>query len=162
VLNVLDFDSEHFTAHPNCPNCGSGRLTPLMYVQSRGVPHGAEGHKVVYDYKRIALCDDCGCALLEVHSHDCWSLDEPWDMYWWYVFRPADVGLLRQWLGTCPAPLDAGCECGVHQRLRELLKPIFGGIRHAENPARLVAFRWLEIGTGGDAGEWRIAMPEDD
>jgi hypothetical protein len=118
------------TQVPECPACQSSALLPLLQLSRTGVPHGNRGHNVTFSYEVMDVCHLCGAAVLEVFSHDCWSHDEDWDMYWWFSLAPEEVRQLRSLLASCPHPLDASCGCQVHVPLRKSRERIHGGIRH--------------------------------
>ncbi|MFD0857048.1 hypothetical protein ACFQ07_32865 [Actinomadura adrarensis] len=103
-----------------------------MNLAERGVPHGSRGHNVVHDYTRVFRCGSCSGGVVEHHSHDCWETGDhsSWDMYWWWRIGPADMEAVMQVAAMCPASLDSGCGCAVHEAL--------GGQRTPPRPARSV------------------------
>lgn len=115
-----------------CPACEIVGLQPLCLIHQRGVPHGQEHHQTVYDHQILSHCSQCGHGQLESYSHDCWSYDEEWDMYWCYLLPPADVvalqGLLRD---GCPTPLNGECPCALHDSLRRSAERIHTGVMHS-------------------------------
>jgi hypothetical protein len=125
-----------------CVVCG-GVAAPMCLVQMRGVPHGQADHKVVYDYKVLFECGSCHGGTLEVHSHDCWSHEEPWEMYWWYAVSPSGVEGLNHLMRGCPSPLGQSCHCGVHQSMRHELSRIHSGIPHATSVTNAKQYCWL-------------------
>jgi hypothetical protein len=134
-------------ARISCLICGSQQLQPLLNLAVDGVPHGAPGHVFTFDYDILALCEACGHGQLEKYSHDCFHYegDEDWDMYWWYALRPADVTRLRALLTDCPDRFDAACECALHQSLRASSLRLWGGAKHALDPAVKTSFAWVRI-----------------
>jgi hypothetical protein len=120
----------------SCLVCGSSNLESLMWIATRGVPHGESGHKYVYDYTTMVMCTACGHAQMESYSHECWNppWEEDWDMYWWYVLDRDSSDSLRSLLTSCPAPLDASCDCPIHNALRDSSDKAYGGILHVETP----------------------------
>ncbi len=117
-------------ARPTCIVCGSRDLEELVWIHLRGIAHGDPGHDVVHDYSGIIVCDTCGHGQLEEFSHDCWSPDEDWDMYWWYALDPDDVKQLCGLLDSCPNPLDPKCACAVHESLKQSSERVYGGVKH--------------------------------
>jgi hypothetical protein len=132
-------------ARRTCVVCGSLNLAPLVWIDLRGVPHSDPGHNVVYDYTGVIVCGACGHAQLEKFSHDCWSMDEDWDMYWWYVLNPDDVKRFRQMLDSCPNSLDPKCTCPVHEGLRHSSERVYGGVRHAYFADEKTQYCWLSL-----------------
>jgi len=102
-----------------CDRCGAERQL-LVGIHERGVPHGAEGHNVVYDYVKVFGCPGCGYGIHWRFSHDCWNdpWEEAWDMDWTRELTPADLTVLRQGLAGCPDPLADECACAAHAMLR--------------------------------------------
>jgi hypothetical protein len=131
----------------HCLICGSQRLQPFLNLAVEGVLHGAPEHNFTYVYRIMTRCGECGHGQLEKYSHDCFHYegDEDWDMYWWYVLRPADVARLRSLLVGCPDQFNAACECAFHQSLRASSMRLWGGVRHAVNPAGKISFAWVVI-----------------
>lgn len=134
-------------ARARCLMCGSSPLRPLLNLSVEDVPHGAPRHVFTFGYNIVAECEACGHGQLEKYSHDCFHYegDEDWDMYWWYVLRPADVARLRSLLVGCPDQFNAACECAFHQSLRASSMRLWGGVRHAVNPAGKISFAWVVI-----------------
>jgi hypothetical protein len=120
-------------------------LQPWVEIDESGLPPWEEGHQIIYSYRVLLVCNTCGHAQLECHSHDCWSHDEDWDMYWWYVLAPAGVARLRQILATCLAPLDPACGCNVHVALRRCSERLYGGVRHVTSTRLAAGFAWLTL-----------------
>jgi hypothetical protein len=75
---------------------------PRLEFAERGVPHGEPGHNVVHDARCLSICKACGYGLLESYSHDCWSHDDPWDMWWWWLVDPASVAVITRWAASNP------------------------------------------------------------
>ena len=134
-------------ARLRCLICGNSRLQPLLNLSFEDIPHGAPGHIFTFGYNIVSVCEACGHGQLEKYSHDCFHYagDEDWDMYWWYVLRPDDVTRLRNLLVRCPAAFNAACECALHQSLRASSMRLWGGVRHAVNPAGKVEFAWVVL-----------------
>jgi hypothetical protein len=63
-------------------------------------------------------------------------------MYWWYALRPGDVARVRDRSARCPDRLNAECACALHRSLRESSQRLWGGVKHAVNPAEKTAFAW--------------------
>jgi hypothetical protein len=134
-------------ARVRCLICGDSPVRPLLNLSVEDVPHGAPGHIFTFGYNTVSVCEACGHGQLEKYSHDCFHYegDEDWEMYWWYTLRPNDVARLRDLLARCPDPLDAACECVLHQSLRASSMRLWGGVQHAVNPAGTVKFVWLRL-----------------
>ncbi|MFI0356940.1 hypothetical protein ACH34Q_41395 [Actinomadura sp. 9N407] len=83
------------------------------------MPHGNRGHDDAYDHTRLSRCATCGSGVVESHSHDCWDPSDhsSWDMYWWWRIDPADMDVVLELVGDCPAPLKPGCDCRLHRGL---------------------------------------------
>jgi hypothetical protein len=129
-------------ARATCVICGSRQLQPLLNLSVEDVPHGAPGHVFTFGYNIVAVCAACGHGQLEKYSHDCFHYpgDEDWDMYWWYALRPGDVARVRDRSARCPDRLNAECACALHRSLRESSQRLWGGVKHAVNPAGKTAF----------------------
>jgi hypothetical protein len=115
---------------PYC--CDRPELELLLRLSEHGVPHGAAGHEMMYGYRLLERCAACGAGLLTTHSHDCFAdpWDEPWNLWWWWWrVDPADMPAALQAARACPAPLDPGCGCPVHQGLGEDDPPGLGPAR---------------------------------
>lgn len=106
---------------PFCCHCQS-RLRPALLVEGRGVPHGRAGHQVVFDYTIVSDCSGCRRLHLENLSHDCWTYQEPWDLYSFYRLGRRSSALLRDLMTSCPRPLGRRCGCPLHRGLRRSLK----------------------------------------
>lgn len=134
-------------ARTRCLVCGEQALQPLLNLTESGVPHGAAGHVLTFDYSAVAVCSQCGCAQLEKYSHDCFHYpgDEDWDMYWWYVLTNTAVLHLRSFLGRCPNCLDAQCGCALHTALRASSARLWGGVQHRVAPEAQTEFAWLTL-----------------
>lgn len=134
-------------ARSHCLICGDQALQPLLNLSESGIPHGAAGHVLTYDYSAVAVCSQCGSGQLEKYSHDCFHYpgDEDWDMYWWFVLTPADILRLRTFLGRCPNRLDAQCDCALHTALRVSSARLWGGVRHRVVPQVQTEFAWLTL-----------------
>jgi len=117
-----------------CTVCDFPALAPLIWIEQSGFPHGDAGHNTTYSRHAMAVCQQCDHAQLSSYSHDCWSSDEDWDMYWWYVLDPPDVAQLRALLKACPKPRDPHCGCSIHVALRSTSERLYGGIQHAVSP----------------------------
>ena len=126
-----------------CVVCGYGKLDPFFLSDLRGVPHGKPEHHVVYDYDEILGCDKCGCGQVERYSHDCWSNDDPWDMYWWYAFPKEGVDELKVLVKDCPSPANPKCECSLHVNMRKELEWKYSDIPHASAAEEVEKFCWL-------------------
>jgi hypothetical protein len=50
---------------------------------------------------------------------------------------------LRDLLADCPDPLNTACDCTLHRSLRDSGERLWGGIKHAVDPAGKIAFAWL-------------------
>jgi hypothetical protein len=137
-------------ARTNCLICGSKLLQPLCAVSEQGVPHGIAGHNFVCSYSTISGCQDCGHGQLEKFSHDCWSYDEDWDMYWWYGLSPTEVIHLQNRLKKCPAWQQSTCDCAVHQDLRASSERLWGGVKHAVFAWEKTSFAWIRLEETGD------------
>jgi hypothetical protein len=136
-------------------------VQPLLNLSIEGVPHGAPGHTFTFGYNIVSACETCGHGQLEKYSHDCFHYegDEDWDMYWWYALRPDDITRLRDRLAHCPDPLNAACECALHQSLRSSSMRLWGGVRHAVNPAGKVAFTWAILEEQSDRVILQVDSP---
>ncbi|GAA4063332.1 hypothetical protein [Actinomadura miaoliensis] len=101
---------------PTRCDCDRPRLTVVLSLAERGVPHGSAGHDIIYDYTRVSECSECGGGVVEHFSHDCWDIGDhaDYDKYWWWR---VDMDAIRELVRACPAPLDPGCGCPVHQGL---------------------------------------------
>lgn len=139
-----------------CIVCGARNLQLLCVLQTQGVPHGEPGHNVSYDRALVSICATCGCGQLEKYSHDCWSIDEDWDMYWWYALPSADTSRLRQWLRACPTPQNGQCDCEIHQQLRTDTRRLAGAVPHASAPEAQARFAWLALDQQGAQLQLRI------
>lgn len=128
-----------------CLVCGHEKLIPLFLIEQEGVPHEKQGHKIAYSYEDILVCGKCNCGQLESHSHDCWSQEESWDMYWWYAFNPAGVEALKYLMNDCPSPTNPNCECGIHQFMRHELKNIHSEIPHEVSTESAKNFYWFLV-----------------
>jgi hypothetical protein len=131
-----------------CLVCQAGSPESFAALREQGVPHGEKGHNVMHGYACVSLCRACGHGQVETHSHDCWSHDEPWDMYWWFVLEPAEVARLREVLGPCPARMNPGCACPAHEGLRHSSDRLYGGVRSAESPGEASGFARVRVETG--------------
>jgi hypothetical protein len=146
---VLDPEKENRAmpdlARATCVICGSRQLQPLLNLAVDGVSHGAPGHVFTFDYDILALCEACGHGQLEKYSHDCFHYegDEDWDMYWWYALSPTTLNRLRDLLVACPDRLNAKCDCALHRSLRESGERLWGGVKHAVDPAGKITFAWV-------------------
>ncbi|TDD64066.1 hypothetical protein [Actinomadura rubrisoli] len=91
--------------------CCDDPRTGTLVVLSRG----ASGHYWV------GSCTSCAGALIEHYSYDDWDTGAPetYDMYWWWRMDAPDAAALREAVKGCPAPLDPGCGCRVHEGLRK-------------------------------------------
>jgi hypothetical protein len=118
-------------SRPDCLICSSNNIKVVLALKMRGIPHDKKDHKFVYDYNSIFICNDCDRAQLESYSHDCYSYDEDWDMWWWYVLDKLSSNYLRSLLVNCPNPLDYSCNCSLHLSLRESAERLWGGIKHS-------------------------------
>lgn len=135
---------------PRCLVCQAASPEPFMTLEERGVPHDAQGHGIAHDYKCVSLCRDCGHGQLETHSHDCWSEDEPWDMYWWHVLAPGEAARLRGVLGECPALLNPGCGCPAHVSLRKGSDRLYAGIPSVASPRLAARFAHVRLEAGNE------------
>ena len=131
-------------ARAHCLICGSSQLRPLLNLSVEDVPHGAPGHVFTFGYNSVSVCEACGHGQLEKYSHECFHYegDEDWDMYWWYALKPDGVARLRGLLVSCPDPLNAACECALHHSLRASSMRLWGGAKHATDPAGRVKYAW--------------------
>ena len=109
-----------------CLTC-QARLSPLLYLSGRGIPHGREGHNVVFDYDMVTLCSGCALTSVERGSHDCWTHEEPWDMYWWFDFDAESSKLLSELTGGWSRPLSTACRCPLHLGLGRALEKLYRG-----------------------------------
>lgn len=141
-----------------CVVCGKQSLKLLIRVEESGTPHGQPGHNIVYGYKDIAVCDHCGCGQLESYSHDCWTIEDPWDMYWWYAIDVAGVETIRNRIGKCAAPDVPKCECDFHQILQSQLRYIFSGFPHARSARHAKHYCWLLVDPTADDTSLAIAI----
>lgn len=128
-----------------CPICGAQEWEPVLGLTRRGVPHGDSGHNVTFTTRGIDLCQACGHAVLESYSHDCWSNDEDWDMYWWYVLTPAELTRLRTLLASCRTPLSPTCECAGHASLSKSSEHLYAGVRSQPFVPRKIPFAWVQV-----------------
>ena len=133
-------------AYGHCVVCSAERTEPLAGFGARGVPHDQPGHSFVHDYMQLSRCPQCHSGQLEVHSHDCWSHEEPWDMYWWYAIEPSDLEtILGMTASTCNTPMFAECDCAWHQAFAQCFKGPFGGVCYASESVLAKRFTWLKI-----------------
>jgi hypothetical protein len=141
-----------------CLICGSRRRRPVVWMAEAGIPHGDEGHELVYSAAVISCCESCGHGQLERYSHDCFSFyqDEDWDMYWWYALDPTTVTDLRQQLAGCPDPANGRCDCPVHTAWRTDCRALYGGVRYAIAPNQAADFAWLTVEAAADGPHLRI------
>lgn len=128
-----------------CVVCASKQLQPLVWIHVRGIPPSEPEHNIIYDYSGILVCQACGYGQLEKFSHDCWSHDEDWDMYWWFALNPDDTKSLAQLLVACPNPLDARCTCPIHASLRHSDEYLYAGVSHVCFPERQTRFGRLVL-----------------
>jgi hypothetical protein len=128
-----------------CPICGAREWQPVLWLARSGEPHGEKGHNVTFSTLGLDLCKACGHAVLESHSHDCWSHDEEWNMYWWYVLTPTELARLQSLLASCPAPLSTTCECPVHASLRQSGEKLYAGVRSQPFASRKVPYAWVQV-----------------
>jgi hypothetical protein len=103
-----------------CFYCKATALVPRFLFSLEGLPHGAPGHNVTYAADCLSVCSSCGHGLLEHYSHDCWSYDDPWDMWWWLVVDPASIAVISRWSAACPTPMQPGCRCPAHTQANPL------------------------------------------
>ena len=132
-------------ARSRCLICGSSRLQPFLNLSETGTSHGAAEHNFTHAYQIIVICEACGHGQLEKCSHDCFDYygDEDWDMYWWYALSPIMLTRLRDLLVACPDRLNTACNCALHRSLRDSGERLWGGVKHAIDPAGKVKFAWL-------------------
>ncbi|WP_139190647.1 hypothetical protein [Actinokineospora iranica] len=102
-----------------CGECGDP-VEAVVMIDKRGVPHGDDGHNVVYDHTTAFACPKAHGSVAHF-SHDCFAppWEEEWDMWWSWELTEAAVDALRTGLVHCPAPLDPDCECAAHISLRK-------------------------------------------
>jgi hypothetical protein len=129
-----------------CVVCGKAAQAPIFLVESRGIPHGQPGHDVVYDYKLLFECARCLSGQLEVYSHDCWSHEDPWEMYWWYAFPPVAIDSVKHLGQVCSSPVTSSCECSFHQFVRHELRRVHSGIPYARSAEDAKQYCWLRMG----------------
>lgn len=145
------------SASSHCIVCGSDDIVPIATFDGRGVHHGQAGHNFVHDYKELSLCQSCQTAQLEVHSHDCWSHDEPWDMFWWCALSPSDVKAFQDIHPlSCNTPLVSDCDCAWHQALSTCFKVESTGVPYATAGDHAKHFCWLNIRSSG--GGWKAEI----
>ncbi len=134
-------------ARAGCLICGSRQLQPFLNLSETGTSHGAAEHNFTHAYQIIAICEACGHGQLEKYSHDCFHYygDEDWEMYWWYALSPTTMNRLRDLLADCPDPLNTACDCTLHRSLRDSSERLWGGVRHAIDPAGKIAFAWAVL-----------------
>lgn len=106
----------HRSKQPCCA-CGSPDVRPLILLEKKGNPP-APGHGLVYLHLLVVVCLVCGSGQVEWYDHDCYPMDEPWDLYTWYALDAADTSKLGRLVGTCLTPLRAECTCPIHAALR--------------------------------------------
>jgi hypothetical protein len=99
-----------------CIECGA-RLEVVLAIERSGKPHGAAKHDAAYAKRTLSRCA-AGHGQLEAYSHDCWSHDEDWDLYWWFLLSPAETAELLDLMRACPRPLAGTCRCPLHRSLR--------------------------------------------
>lgn len=128
-----------------CLSCRCPRLAPLLALGEKGIAPEKPGHNVVYSYVALSMCGDCGHGQLERYSHDCWSHDDDWDMYWWFVLGPDELTKLRELMRACPRPLDVGCACPLHADLRASAAQCWGGVPHVTLHSHAAAFSRVAI-----------------
>ena len=130
-----------------CFECKRQGLTTTFVFSSRGTKHGEASHSFVYDYKLLATCPSCSAAHVEIFSHDCFSYDEPWDMYWWAALAPDQAALLAGLLAPCPRKLDPACSCPLHAHKDLVPDGLAAGM--TSTPGAAVAIR-AELRREGD------------
>lgn len=128
-----------------CLNCGHNRLKPLMLLSGRGIPYGEEGHSYVYDYEDISICNKCGHSQMEHYSYDSWSIEEPKNMYWWYVFDSSSTKIIKALLKDCPEPRNRDCHCIAHMSLREAMKARFVQLGYSPFPDLLGEYAKVKL-----------------
>ncbi len=117
----------------------------MLWVKRSGAPHGDKDHQVSFTTLGMDLCQTCGHGVLESYSHDCWSNDEDWDMYWWYVLTPSELARLQSSLAACPTPLSPACPCPLHASLRESGEQLYGGVRSRPFVSPKVPYAWVRM-----------------
>jgi hypothetical protein len=137
----------------HCQVCGAAQVQPFVAFGGRGVPHGSPGHEYAYGYQEILLCPSCGNGQLEVHSHDCWTHEEPWDMFWWYAIAEDDLQvLLAPKEQYCNIPLAAQCECAWHQAIRQQFLGLKPHDLCETDASRADRYYWLQAGFAASGG----------
>jgi hypothetical protein len=128
----------------------------LVSITKRGVPHGDDGHDIVYGYAHVCWCPQCGSGELMSYSHDCWdkSHEEPWDMWWTWKMPAADIERLRTGLVRCPRPEDHDCGCNAHVALRRTLANGFTFRGDSVVGVRLSKGRYPQLGRVAQPSTW--------
>ncbi len=121
--------------YSHCILCAGSSLKTVLCIQEEGLAHKERDHKFGYSYKKMAACLSCGSAQIEIYSHDCYAVEEPWDMYWWYGFEESSAKRLVEIIKECPSPFDPHCECTIHQSIQQQLKYIYGSAPYAKDAA---------------------------
>ena len=127
----------------HCLGCGQSSLELALTLSSSGTPHGAPNHQFAQAHHCLVHCRNCHQLQLEVYSHDCYSYDEPPDLYWYYQLRNSDWSVLQIKLSKCSSPTDLVCRCPLHSRVRADVEKIYGGVRGITSPDLPVEAPWL-------------------
>jgi hypothetical protein len=105
--------------HPNsCVICGSDKTLLVAVIDEQGVPPGQKGHEIYYFNALLSKCQNCGKGQVKTREHDCFNLDEVWEVYHSYVLDPPSMDRLKELLEDCPNPLSPSCTCPIHNALR--------------------------------------------
>ena len=121
-INDFQFDIEYLS-WKKCISCKSDNIKPVMIVYRKGIPHGNSAHKFSYRHIVVIACLDCECGQIEIHDHDCWSMDEVWDLDEWYLLDSENFNKLKSFI-DCPNPLSAICSCEIHNHLNKIISKL--------------------------------------
>jgi hypothetical protein len=136
-MSTSNFHRQH------CVGCGAASLELALSVSSSGTPHGTAKHHFAQAHHCLVFCRSCQQLQLEVYSHDCYSYDEPPNLYWFYRLRSADWSLLKSKLSPCCSPATEICPCSRHLRIRTDVEKMYGGVRGITSPDLPVEAPWL-------------------
>lgn len=128
-----------------CMVCGVAKVDRFAAFGGQGLPHGSPGHENVYAYQEISRGPSCANGQLEVLSHDCWTHEEPWDMFWWYAIHKDDLQmLLSPKEQYCNLPLSAQCECAWHRAIRQQFLGLKPSVSNATDASGADSYYWLQ------------------
>jgi hypothetical protein len=124
---IDDFQfKKEYLSWKKCISCKSDNIKTLMIVHKKGMPHGIEYKAHQYTYRHIVViaCLDCDCGQIEIHDHDCWSMDEVWDLDEWYILDCENFNTLKSFVERCADPLSSLCSCKIHNHLNKIISKL--------------------------------------